>query len=307
MVVPERLPEAVVDSGATPSTPTRTERHRRRSAADGQGPHVLFADWQHQQHTPATGSRTVAGSPGKALERNFGLAGSARSKSDGRSKSEVPLSSRRSSQFFEIHDGESSDDEVHTPSRVAWDVEKLFEFNVDELVLLARNAAWGLPLRSSRDSSAPTCAAEAGRSDPYQAGTWNEDPKTDSLPVGGQADGAEAAELQSLQVQCAFKDKQIERLRRVVCELLCWGATHWPQGQNFQGHIGDQSHNPDTQELRAGAPEFVPLGIPPLPASPAEPAPHRGPAPAPGIWTTARGAVAGGAAGLTPASTTSSR
>lgn len=167
-----------------------------------------------------------------------------------RSKSLSPVQKRRKD-HFEIGD-DSSGDEHDRPTRrgecsnsktggTRWDIEDLFEFDVDQLVGIARNTAWGLPSclePSMRDNA-------AGAASPKQG-----------LSSSETADSLKQTELHRLRREAEVKDKQIERLRRVVCELLIWGQQFQPSPTKLvpptlAGSIA----------LRSEAPEFVPLGI----------------------------------------------
>jgi len=210
-----------------------------------------------------------------------------------RSKSEAPPSSRRSPREFQLHEDDSSDDDAcgsvaRAQVTPGWDVEKLFEFDINELVQLARTTAWGL-LPAGRTGLA------AMGPDLSEAGPEQEDEEAGS-PEDVAREGVTEREdaMRALQDELAFKDAQIERLRRVVCELLCWGAQHWPQADAGSrpalNALKSSSRSRATPcELRATAPEFVPLGIPSLAAIPTKdllPRRARAHSYAPGVWKT---------------------
>jgi len=166
-----------------------------------------------------------------------------------RSRSEDGL--YRESSFFKLSDGDSSDDgstaygssmDSSREHRVkALDLEVLFEFDTTTLVNVASKACGNL-----RGSFAmvPTASAD-------------ED---------GEEDDGRDSEVQSLKKECEVKDKQIEQLKRTVCELLLWVSAH-PRGRATKDSAREPLGALDSgagTELRASAPEFVSLGIPSL-------------------------------------------
>lgn len=187
-----------------------------------------------------------------------------------RAQSEAPLV-RKHNETLVINIGDTSDDESSTNPQQAWDVEQLFAFDVDELVRVARNAACGWlpkgPLGSPQDECVK--APPAGAS---QVSNFTQQERCN-----------DSSESDRLRQECAFKDKQIERLRRVVCELLCWGAAHWPHSA---GAPAENQKNRKVRRggLRASAPEFVALGILPMPESQLKMTSRRAVSAAPGMW-----------------------
>merc|ERR1712136_164006 len=131
----------------------------------------------------------------------------------------------RESSFFKLSDGDSSDDgstaygssmDSSREHRVkALDLEVLFEFDTTTLVNVASKACGNL-----RGSFAmvPTASAD-------------ED---------GEEDDGRDSEVQSLKKECEVKDKQIEQLKRTVCELLLWVSAHprgRPSGMPIKGKL----------------------------------------------------------------------
>lgn len=194
-----------------------------------------------------------------------------------RSKSEAPAPGRRSSEFFAIHDVDSSDDEHPTAvdgsalSDIGqFDLETLFEFNIDQLISVAREATCsrlpGLPTKSKgfANSLSPRRSARGvghGCTELKNAPEETGQPKAPASVVDAQ--------LAKLRQEMEYKDKQLERLRRVVCELLVWGtsekdtAAHTVLAEALP-EIPSPPEKKRNSNLRAAAPEFVSLGIPSL-------------------------------------------
>jgi len=192
-----------------------------------------------------------------------------------RAKSEMPASRH---DFFQMHNTDSSDDEEshpcpdHSPSKY-WDVETLYEFDIDTLVRLARGITRSLLPGSCLDPTLKTTGLVAeGR---ILGEATKEKPGSEGAAVGcpvisGEQD-VEATgldeESREKDGQIEFKDEQIERLRRIVCELLSWGATYpcprcVPRPSDFPApRRSPHAYVPPHRRLRASAPEFVPLGI----------------------------------------------
>jgi len=145
--------------------------------------------------------------------------------------------------FFALNEDDSSDDEptcTNPKRRTAaqeLDLESLFEFDTGALVQIASRACGKQP-DSFWDCSAMqgACSAEKlSESDELILRLMNENEQ---------------------------KDKQIEVLKRTVCELLVWKST-WSNAQS--GNLGASSLPARKLgvkgKMRAEAPEFVSLGI----------------------------------------------
>mmetsp|Transcript_43677 Transcript_43677/g.81553 ORF Transcript_43677/g.81553 Transcript_43677/m.81553 type:complete len:541 (+) Transcript_43677:52-1674(+) len=184
-----------------------------------------------------------------------------------RSKSMAP-SRRTLKESFNLN-GNSSDEDADKRKSASgaavqknWEIEDLFEFDVDRLVGVARSTAWGVKgdLSKGRDGK----PAE-GRDTDVDDQTPGEpaDDQTQGKPAEGNQQDArdqieDASELERLRKECDSRGRQIERLRRAVCELLVWGQ---------QLQAGSATLNsggaptPAVTQMRSEAPEFVPLGI----------------------------------------------
>jgi len=163
---------------------------------------------------------------------------------------------------FNLNDN-SSDEEVDkqksasgTAGQKNWEIEDLFEFDIDRLVGVARSTAWGVAgdLSKGGDGTAAEGNAKEGN-------TKEVNVKEVNFKEGNVKDAEEqtpgGSELEQLRQQCATKDHEIKRLRRVVCELLVW-AQHTKSGSAaFNFGAG----TPAVTKMRSEAPEFVPLGI----------------------------------------------
>jgi hypothetical protein len=164
---------------------------------------------------------------------------------------------------FNLHSEDSSDEEKETRvPRVDVDLEALFEFDTETLVKLASTACGKQPQPLWDSSRVP----EESRKQPVTDG-----------------------EMQKLLEQ---KDKQIEVLKKTVCDLLVWKAKfahtqlqpEHMQAQQLRPKRGSKESltapGPEENQfsdvmlpvkrtpMRADAPEFVSLGIPLLIGSP---------------------------------------
>lgn len=213
----------------------------------------------------------------------------------------APKEERRGGVLFDLHrDDSSSGGEEEPPDSTGseqWDIEKLFEFDIDQLVRVARAAAWGYPLPIG-------AGARATRTEEIN-GTWSRGRSSQNLnwkeqlsglsadlrdavfevkgEVTGKKQGSEGStqnftwkeqlsslspelsdaivelqdEAQHLRDELSLKTTQIERLRRVVCELLCWGTLQWGTAAS---RVWDRmlQRAPQTRtQLRASARELV--------------------------------------------------
>eukprot|EP00811_Abedinium_folium_P025269 NODE_3600_length_2012_cov_13.429178.p1 GENE.NODE_3600_length_2012_cov_13.429178~~NODE_3600_length_2012_cov_13.429178.p1 ORF type:complete len:567 (-),score=124.88 NODE_3600_length_2012_cov_13.429178:220-1920(-) len=161
--------------------------------------------------------------------------------------------------------------------RGEWDIESLFEFNVDQLVRVARAAAWGYPLAMagghklgewSSGGAGGGNRCSGGRITPVheprlrrpRAAKGTSRVKEDGF--GTSADLRETlselqGEVKHLRRELSLKSTQVERLRRVVCELLCKGTLEWGAAAT---RVWDRMlcRSPQTRtQLRASARELV--------------------------------------------------
>jgi len=185
-----------------------------------------------------------------------------------RCKTEAPTR-HCASELFCINIGDSDDEDEAVTAQThasdprpvpfrgqSWDIEDLFDFDVDTLVGLARATAWG----SSTGGPSAELAAHGETEEVARVATQHrysasENHAGDLAEIHGLR-----LELEVKDREIELKDRQIERLRRVVCELLCSSEPHTIPGKfpHPTSPVSAQKNG----ELRACAPEFVPLGIP---------------------------------------------
>jgi len=163
---------------------------------------------------------------------------------------------KEDSAVFNLHDGDSSDDEEAVPrsnklSFDALDLETLFEFDTETLVKLAGKA----------------CGKE---SDPLESFWESSKTVADSTVTAEEVPESESVIIQRLLKSRDEKDKQIEVLKKTVCELLVWKATNARLQQSSLEPASSVTQPlvvvepPKNNQMRADAPEFVSLGIPSL-------------------------------------------
>lgn len=158
-------------------------------------------------------------------------------------------------------DSEQSDLDAEAPEGEAgaaadWDIEELFQFDVDKLVGIARQTAWTFPgnqtasvrhLPASVDPRPGEGAGDAVEMAPQQIDARAQAPvptaeqhASQQTPTLSESEWAElqrlrreSSEFERMKQACAFREKQVERLRRVVCELLCKVQGMTPAAHNY--------------------------------------------------------------------------
>lgn len=182
-----------------------------------------------------------------------------------RSKSEAPLKGRRASEHFAIFDVDSSDDEASAADGSVLaesgplDLERLFEFNIDQLISVAHEATCSRLPGAAKHK--PDKLGPSPRRSPSK--NMARSPNKVACP---SPDNPLTEQVTNLRQELELKDKQLERLRRVVCELLVWGTSGEgvPHVPSAACSGGPATPGRKRSKLRAQAPEFVSLGIPSL-------------------------------------------